>query len=124
MLKDALNFLFVPSEERITAITNSVKSKFEFVESIKIAINSLKDLLNGTAAAPTVTVPVKSTKYTSAGTVSVVDLSWYAPFKSYGDVVITGFVYLFFLWRLFRHVPDLILGKASIDDDVDYIMKH
>lgn len=47
------------------------------------------------------------------GELTYIDMSWYKPFKPYGDLVITGFVYLFFLWRLFVHLPGIIHGSSG-----------
>ena len=55
LFRDLFNLLFVPSEERVTAITNTVQSRFSFVESIKTAVNSLNDLLKSSGNAPVIT---------------------------------------------------------------------
>ena len=111
-MQDLFEFIFVPSEERITALTNTVTYKFDFVESIKIAINSLVDIINNTGNAPHITIPLGATKYTEATNVKI-DFSWYEPFKNYGDLVITGFAYAFFLWRLFISLPSTISGVGG-----------
>lgn len=105
-------FLFVPSEERITALTNTVTAKFDFVDSIKYAINSLEDIINNTGNAPHITISLGATKYTEETDVKI-DFSWYEPFKNYGDLVITGFAYAFFLWRLFITLPNTISGVGG-----------
>ena len=113
LLGELLESLFVPSEDRINALTNTVKSKFEFIESIKIAINSLDDTINNLGNSPKLTLNLGATKYTEEQSVVVLDLSWYAPFKPYGDLIITGFVYLFFLWRVFITLPNIINGVGG-----------
>ena len=113
MFQDLFQFIFVPSQERIDAITNTVKVKFEFVDSVKTAINSVKDLLNNLGNAPKITLNLKATKYTQAQNTVVFDLSWYAPYKTYGDLVITGFVYLMFIWRLLVTLPSIINGVGG-----------
>lgn len=113
LFKDLFNVLFVPSEERVTAITNTVQSKFAFVENIKTAVNSLNDLLNSTGNAPVITVNVGSTKYTGEANIKVIDMSWYAPFKPYGDLVVTGFAYAFFVWQLFLNITGIINGASG-----------
>lgn len=118
LLSNALQALFVPSEERINAVYNTVANKFEFIESIKIAINSTQDLLNNTGNSPKLTLNVGATKYTEAQNVTVLDLAWYSQFKPYGDLVLTGFIYLFFLWRLFISLPKIIHGVGgAIESD-------
>lgn len=113
LFSDLLNFLFVPSEERINAITNTVSCKFDFVDSIKYSINSMKDLINNVGNAPKITLNLGATKYTESQNIVVLDLSWYAPFKTYGDLVFTGFIYIFFIWRLFVHLPNIIHGTGG-----------
>lgn len=118
LFKDLFNFLFVPSEDRINALVNSVKSKFNFVESIKIAMNSMMDLINSYGGSASLSVTLKPTKYTEETTVRILDFSWYAQFKPYGDLVITGFVYAMYLWRLFTHLPSIIAGVGGAYNDV------
>ena len=109
---ELLKSLFVPSEERITSLTSTVSSKFDFVDSIKNAIDSLVDIVNNVGNAPKLNIQLGSTKYTEESTVAI-DFSWYEPFKSYGDLVITGFCYASFLWRLFIKLPGIISGTAG-----------
>lgn len=115
LMKDMLKNLFVPSEERLTALTNSVSSKFDFVESIKQAVLSLQNIINNIGNAPKLEIQVSSTKYTEAGTIAILDLNFYKPYKNYGDLVLTGFIYAMFLWRLFSRLPAIIRGYAAID---------
>lgn len=118
LLKDLLKTLFVPSEERITAIQETVSSKFAFVDSIKIAIQSIEDMFNNIGNAPKLTLHLGATKYTDAGDYVVLDLSWYAPYKSYGDLILTAFIYVFFVWRIFISAPNIIHGAAGVVQNV------
>lgn len=113
LLGDLLEFLFIPSQERLNAFPNLINSKFAFVDSIKYAINSIKDILAGLGNPPVITVPVKETSFTEKGEIEILNLSWYAPFKSYGDLIITGFVYALFIWRLFIAIPGIINGSSG-----------
>lgn len=110
-LKTLFEFLFIPSEERFTAITNLVKSKFSFIETIKEAVNAIENILNNLGNVPKLSINVKSKYYT--GDIVYINMAWYEPFKPYGDVVITGFVYVFFIWRLFVHLPNIINGTGG-----------
>lgn len=58
---------------------------------------------------PSITINVPNNS-TGVSSVTVLDLSWYTPYKQYGDMVITAFVYLFFIIRLWRRVPAIING--------------
>lgn len=110
LLGELLKSLFVPSEERITALTDTVSSKFGFIDTIKTSINSLKDTFNNMDSSVKLETSTITSKYYN-GKLTIIDMSWYAPFKPYGDLVITGFVYLFFLWRVFVRIPSIIGTK-------------
>ena len=113
LFKDLFNFLFVPSEERLSAMTSTIQSKFGFIDTIRSTVNALSDLVVDSSASPSMSISLGSTKYTEAFDVKIVDLSWYAPFKQYGDVVVAGFAYAFFAWRLFLNVSGIINGASG-----------
>lgn len=118
LLGDLLKVLFVPSEERLTGLQNTVMSKFDFINSIKTAISSFNDIINNLGNAPVLHLELGSTKYTDKMTVNVIDLNWYKPYKKYGDVVLTGVFYAFYLWRLYNRSSDIIRGVGSGAVDV------
>ena len=105
--------MFIPSEERITAIQETISSKFDFIETIKISINSIENMLNNLEGAPKLTLHLGSTRWTEEGDYTILDLSWYAPYKTYGDLILTGFIYIGFIWRLFITLPSTISGLAG-----------
>lgn len=45
-------------------------------------------------------------------------MSWYAPYKAYGDLIITGFVYVFFIWRIFIKLPGIISGTSGVAENL------
>lgn len=51
-------------------------------------------------------------KYIS-GTYTIIDLSWYSPYKNYGDSVICMFCYLAFIWYIFKNLSDVINGTTN-----------
>lgn len=124
LLKEALEFLFVPSEERLTAISNTVESKFDFVDSIKYAVSSLEDIINGVGNTPSITLTLDSTKYTESTEIKVIDLSWYERYKTYGDVILTGFIYAAFIWRIFIKISAILQGAAGGIENSHVIMKE
>lgn len=119
LLRDLLKALFVPSEERITGLQNAVMSKFDFVDSIKSAINSFMDIINNLGNAPVLTLDLQATKYTDKMSINVIDLNWYKPYKQYGDLVLTGIIYAFYLFRLFYNLPNIISGASGGLKEVD-----
>ena len=110
LLGNLLESLFVPKQESINGLVDTVKSKFGFIDSISSYISSLKDIFSGVSSVPSYSVHVEGTKYTSAQDVTVLDLSWLSPYKKYTDPIITGFVYIFFLWNMYIKLPNIISG--------------
>lgn len=108
-----LEEVFIPNEEKMNELLDQIRARFEFVNSIKTSITSFEDVMNGIKPAPSLKINIGETKYTEARTVKIIDLSWYAPYKGIGDAVITGFVYMMFLWRLFIHLPSTISGAGG-----------
>lgn len=113
LLKDALAFLFVPQQSSVDNLVNKVTEKFGFIESIKNAFNDIQNMINnidnGTAV---FSVDISSPWYN--GKATLFNLAWYKPFKPYGDLVFTGFAYLFFIWRLYVRLPSIIGGSSGI----------
>lgn len=112
LLGDLLKFLFVPSEESINNLTNSIKSHFGFIDTINNTVEVIKDMFEDTSALPKIDITLKENKWYS-GKVTVIDLSWYAPYKEYGDLIISAFIYVFFLWRIFVKLPSIINGASG-----------
>lgn len=49
------------------------------------------------------------------GAVTVLDLSWYTPYKPTVDNIISGFLWIFFLWGLFKRVPSILSGASILE---------
>lgn len=52
------------------------------------------------------------------GNYKIIDFSWYAPYKTYGDAIICGFVYLGFIWTSFKYAHSLLSGESSNSSSV------
>lgn len=121
LFSDLLKSLFIPSEENLNNLTGTVKDKFEFVETIKIAINSIQNSINNVEGAPSYYIDVGATKFTNATKLKIIDFSFYAPYKNYSDTVITGFIYAFYIWRLFIKLPNIISGAGGAVETVSRV---
>ena len=118
LLGDLLEFLFVPSEDVINGLVDSVKSKFSFIDTINTSVVNIEDVLQGATPAPTLTVHVNSTEFTKEQELKILDLSWYVQFKKYGDMILTGFIYAFFFWRIYIALPNIISGAGGAINDI------
>lgn len=68
-------------------------------------------MITSTSEAPSFSLTLNN-KYVS-GTYRIIDLSWYAPYKEYGDNIICMFFYLIFIWHTFKTLPNTIRGANS-----------
>lgn len=118
LLSDLLKTLFIPDKESFTAITDMVSEKLSFIDSIKIAVNSINDLISNSGTSPKITINIPESKYWNGGNVTIIDMSWYKPFKAYGDLILTGFMYVFFIWRVWINLPNTINGISSVGSSI------
>lgn len=117
MLSDTLSYLFEPSADITSGLSSVVSSKFGFIDTISNFITQIQDMLenleNGSSE---LTLDIESEYF--EGEVTVFDLSWYAPFKAYGDMVFTGFAYVLFFFRLWKQIPNILSGISSGVDSI------
>lgn len=118
LFSELLNFLFVPSEDTVNGLVDSVKSKFSFIDTIKNSVVDVEDVLEGATEAPTLTVHVNKSSYTKEQDLKILDLSWYVKYKEYGDMILTGFIYAFFIWRIYISIPRIISGSGGAVSDI------
>ena len=90
---------------------NFVKSKFAFSVRVSNEVQSMLNEILHLNPNSKFYLNVKSKFYT--GRVCIIDLSWYAPFKEFGDSVICIFAYMLFLWNIFIRLPDIISGAGA-----------
>lgn len=50
----------------------------------------------------------------------IIDLSWYAPFKPVGDIIVVAFCWILFIWRVLHDLPGIINGASGITDNGAY----
>lgn len=117
MFSELFKFIFVPSDESINSLVNCVKDKFKFIDTINNTVTVIQDMFSNTSSLPRLEITLPENDWYS-GKVTVMDLSWYAPYKAYGDLVISAFIYVFFLWRIFVSLPSIISGVGGGINDV------
>lgn len=99
------------SAESINSSVDSIKSKFGFVDNIKTNVDDMVSVITDDTNIPKFDINVNSKYYN--GKVIVIDFSWYADYRNYGDTVICMFCYLGFLWNIFIRLPDIISGAGA-----------
>lgn len=97
--------------DNVNNAANEIFNKFSFTDTIKNNVNGLIDFITSIEPCPTLTLDVSSKWYT--GTLKIIDLSFYEPYKEAGDLIIVAFAYLLFLWQIFLKLPDIVNGVGS-----------
>lgn len=106
--KGLFSSVFVPKEESFLQLTSVFKEKFAFVDSIKIGIDSISNIIsNDITTQKHLSYEVDTPIYQGE---LVIDFNWFDKFKPYTDLFLTGFVYLGFVWRLYKRLPSIISG--------------
>jgi len=96
----------------INDTVDSALGMFDFVETVTDNVNDMVDVITDSTNVPKLDINISSKWYT--GPVTVIDFSWYEPYKEYGDTVICIFCYLGFLWNTFTRLSSVIQGNDSL----------
>lgn len=117
---NGISDIFIPDQDFLDEKFAKLKDKFSFWESIADTWRVFLNLIESTdfSEPPVVTVHISNYqgRYDFGDQATILDLSWYAPFKDAGDLMINAFIWLFFLWNLFRRLPEIISGSGMMID--------
>lgn len=108
--------VFVPSAPVVDAMVDNYHLKFGFVDDIRTNMDNVKKTFMGITPTPYLKIPIMKTKSDydyGFGDYFILDLSWYEVYKPYGDKIISAFMWLFFIWRMFIKLPGIINGAAA-----------
>lgn len=91
--------------------------RYSFIDSISETAGIIKQFFADTTSGkvPKITVDMKSvnSKYNWGGNATVLDMSWYAPYKAFGDALLSAMIWIFFAWRVYVKLPSIINGTAG-----------
>lgn len=126
---NVVSSLFVPSDDFLEGIVNRFKEKVPFVY---VVINFVDEFYNFLFNTDFTVVPelnfsmdvlhngqadfgIADSKYNwGTATFNVLDLSWYLGFKPYVDTFLSAFLWLGYLWLLYKRIPDIINGAGMV----------
>ncbi len=108
---------FEPDPELVTEITTTFTDKFGWLETIHQLGLDLCGLKPGSEP-PVIFIHLEDAtgKYNYGGTEKALDMSWYEPYKKDVDNIISGFMWLAFLWLVFKRAADIINGAGMVSD--------
>ena len=103
--------LFIPDEDYFQDAYDTFAAEVPFVASIVDFVNfiwqTFSPVGNGVCPEPYV---VEVEYRGEEMDVTILDLSWYEPFKPMVDLFLSAFIILGFAWSLFMHLPGIING--------------
>lgn len=117
LIKGILTEIFVPNFDKANSLIDLYSSKFGWVEDIYIFVRDFFDNLF-TDNPPKVPIHLGNAegKYKYGGDGYVLDMTWYARYKPSVDVILSSVMWIFFLWRLFKRIPDILSGSGIITE--------
>lgn len=109
--------VFVPNEAATLEKIGEMQEYFKFTEDMEDIVTEFKKSVFGITPSPILKIPIgkpKSKKYNyGTGSYIIIDVSWYAEYKDFGDKIILAFAWVFFIWRMFVLLPGIINGTVG-----------
>ena len=120
-IAEKVGALFTPDQALVTEITDTFKGKFGFLSTLKQFAN---DLFGMTADSepPVIWIHLENAEskfgYNYGGKEVALDLSWYQKYKPTVDGIVSGFLWIGYLWMLFTKAPDILNGMGLRNEAV------
>ena len=105
--------LFVPRENFMDSWKEEINTKFGFIEEVKTCVESFKLIAYETDEPPVITVNLGE-KY--GGTMTVLDTASIHKYMPTVRTYISAWLWLHFIWLLFKQLPAIISGEAMRED--------
>ena len=100
------------------APVQAVQAKFAVIAIIYNVVDVFLKKITDDITPPIIYVDMtksKSATITSDNDqIPILDMSFYEPYKPYGDLILSGILWTFFLWRLWVRAPDIISGAGMV----------
>lgn len=119
-IAEKIGALFKPDEALLTEITDTFKGKFGFFSTLKQFGSDLFGMTPETEP-PVIWVHLENAEskfgYKYGDKQKIFDMTWYQKYKASVDGLLSGFLWLGYLWLLFKRAPS-ILGGMRMDEDL------
>ena len=119
-IAEKIGALFKPDEALLTEITDTFKGKFGFFSTLKQFGNDLFGMTPETEP-PVIWVHLENAEskfgYNYGDKQKIFDMTWYQKYKASVDGLLSGFLWLGYLWLLFKRAPAILGGMQLSADD-------
>ena len=118
-IAEKIGALFKPDEALLTEITDTFKGKFGFFSTLKQFGNDLFGMTPETEP-PVIWVHLENAEskfgYKYGDKQKIFDMTWYQKYKASVDGLLSGFLWLGYLWLLFKRAPSILNGMQMDED--------
>ena len=118
-IAEKIGALFKPDEALLTEITDAFKGKFGFFSTLKQFGNDLFGMTPETEP-PVIWVHLENAEskfgYNYGDKQKIFDMTWYQKYKASVDGLLSGFLWLGYLWLLFKRAPSILNGMQMDED--------
>ena len=119
-IAEKVGALFKPDEALLTEITDAFKGKFGFFSTLKQFGSDLFGMTPETEP-PVIWVHLENAEskygYSYGDKQKIFDMTWYQKYKASVDGLLSGFLWLGYLWLLFKRAPAILGGMQLSADD-------
>ena len=118
-IAEKIGALFKPDEALLTEITDTFKGKFGFFSTLKQFGNDLFGM-TPESEPPVIWVHLENAEskfgYNYGDKQKIFDMTWYQKYKASVDGLLSGFLWLGYLWLLFKRAPSILNGMQMDED--------
>lgn len=113
--KDLFSFLFIPSEGYFDRKLEVIKEKFIFIDNVKQTVQVFTNFFsNDFEESPSITVNLSSAKSKyNYGNNAKISFEWFEPYRSSVHTILSSFIWVVFVWGVYKHLPSIINGVNS-----------
>lgn len=115
---NGIQSIFVPEDGYFDSKVAQVKAKFSWYEDIVDAWTEFKTALNGISAdtPPSITLSLDNRTFfgrpIGSGTGTALVLDWMYTYRNTIRNLLSAFMWIFFIWRIYCHIPNIISGSG------------
>ena len=118
-IAERVGALLKPDEALLSEITDTFKGKFGFFSTLKQFGSDLFGMTPETEP-PVIWVHLENAEskfgYNYGDKQKIFDMTWYQKYKASVDGLLSGFLWLGYLWLLFRRAPSILNGMQMDED--------
>ena len=113
-ISSVLTSIFVPTTDFITAKVESLRARFDWIDPFIVFAENISGELFSTEP-PVIYIHLDDAEgsYNYGGTIPFLDMRWYARYKEQGDLILSGFLWALFAWRMYLKLPGIISGASG-----------